>query len=139
MALNYWAILVVTLVAFVGGALWHGPIFGKLWMKIHHGDKKVSDSEMKKQMQGMWKLLVIEFIVTGLMINTLAFMLQIIPEFSGYHIAFMAWIGFVVPMTISNIIWGGDKKGWMVTKIFITITYRLIVFMFAAWVLSSWI
>ena len=49
--LNWLAIGVCTLLMFMGGALWHGPIFGKLWVKIHHGDKGMSDAEMKKAME----------------------------------------------------------------------------------------
>jgi hypothetical protein len=48
MELNWIAIFVITFTAFAGGAIWHGPLFGKLWMKIHHGEKKFSDKEMKE-------------------------------------------------------------------------------------------
>ena len=50
-ALNWTGILVMTVACFALGALWHGPIFGKLWMKIHHGDKKFTAAEMKKSME----------------------------------------------------------------------------------------
>ena len=50
-SLNWIAIIVCTLLSWVGGAVWFGPVFGKLWMRIHHGDKKMSDAEMKKSME----------------------------------------------------------------------------------------
>jgi hypothetical protein len=53
----------------------------------------------------MWKLLVTEMIVTFFMITSLACIIQAIPQYSGIQNAFMLWIGFVVPMTVSNIIW----------------------------------
>lgn len=31
--LNWWAILAATVVAFVIGGLWYGPLFGKAWMQ----------------------------------------------------------------------------------------------------------
>ena len=138
MNLNWWAIGSITLIAFIGGAIWHGPLFGKLWIKIHHGEKKIPDKEMKEMRKGMWKLLVTEFIATLLMIISIACLIKAIPNFSGMHVGLMAWFGFVLPITISNIIWGGDKREWWLTKIGISVSYRLIVFLFAGYVLSMW-
>ena len=45
-SLNWVAIAIMTVACFALGALWHGPLFGKLWMRIHHGDKTPSDAEM---------------------------------------------------------------------------------------------
>lgn len=88
-----WMIIVImTIASFALGALWHGPLFGKLWTKIHHGDKKISDHEMKQMMEGMWKILLAEYIATFFMVMTLAFLIQILPNMSGIHIAFMIWI-----------------------------------------------
>lgn len=50
--LNWIAIFVLSVAAFAGGALWFGPIFGGLWMKIHHADK-ISKAEMDKMKVGM--------------------------------------------------------------------------------------
>lgn len=139
MELNYIAIFTITLVAFFGGAFWHGPLFGKLWMKIHWGEKKISDKQMKEMTKGMWKQLLAEFIATLFMIFSLACIIRAIPQYSGMQNAFMAWLGFVVPMTVSNIIWGADKKEWWIAKILVTISYRLIVFVFAGYILSTWL
>ncbi len=41
--INYLAVLVVTILAFVLGGLWYGPLFGKAWMKesgVKEGDGK---------------------------------------------------------------------------------------------------
>lgn len=138
MQLNYIAIFVITLLAFFGWAFWHGPLFGKLWMKIHWGENTPSEKEQKEMMKGMWKLLLTEYIVTLFMVFSLAWLMQAIPEYSGIRIALISWIGFVVPMTVSNIIWGGDKKQYWIQKILITISYRLIVFIFAGYILSIW-
>ncbi len=83
---NWIAICVVTLGFWIGGALWFGPIFGKVWMRIHHGEKKFTDEEMKKAMSGMWKLLVTELISNFVMIVTLAFLIKVLPSYSGMHL-----------------------------------------------------
>lgn len=89
-------------------------------------------------MQWMWKQLVTEMMVTFLMITSLACIIQAIPQYSGVQNAFMLWLGFVVPMTVSNIIWWGDKREWWVKKILISVSYRLIVFLVAGYILSVW-
>ena len=41
--INYSAVIVVTILAFVIGGLWYGPLFGKAWMKesgVKEGDGK---------------------------------------------------------------------------------------------------
>ena len=77
--LNWIAILVCSLIMFAGGALWHGPLFGKLWMKIHHGEKQFTPDEMKKMMEDMWKVMVAEFIAGFFMVMTLDFLIQVLP------------------------------------------------------------
>lgn len=86
MELNWIAIFVISFAAFGGGAIWHGPLFGKLWMKIHHGDSVPSAEEMKKMTQGMWKLLLTEFVATLLMIISLACLVKAISQYSGVQV-----------------------------------------------------
>jgi Protein of unknown function (DUF1761) len=136
--LNWLAIGVCTLLMFAGGALWHGPIFGKLWMKIHHGDKTFTKEENKELMKVMWKLMVTELIASLLMIIGLACIIIAIPEYSGVRNAFMIWLAFVLPTLTSTVIWGGDKKESMCMKIAITGSYRLLALLAIGYILSVW-
>ena len=61
-------IILMTVLSFAFGALWHGPLFGKLWMRIHHGKDSFNAKEMQESMKGMWKLMVSEFVATFLMV-----------------------------------------------------------------------
>ncbi|MBP9779264.1 DUF1761 domain-containing protein [Candidatus Gracilibacteria bacterium] len=136
--LNWAAIGLLTVIHFSLGALWFGPLFGKIWMRIHHGDKKIPDEEMKKMMEGMWKLMLTEFIACGLMVIALACLVGAIPTMSGWQIGLMTWVGFVLPMSASNVIWGTDSREWMVTKIALVTGYRLIAFIAIGYILSIW-
>ena len=138
MNLNWLAIGVCTLLMFMGGAVWHGPIFGKLWMKIHHGDKKFTEEENEKLMQGMWKLMLTEFVVSFLMIIGLACIIQAIPEYSGIRNALMIWVAFVLPTLASSVLWGGDKRKWMFAKVAVTGSYRLLMLVLVGYILSVW-
>ena len=135
-SLNWVAIVGLTLIGFVLGPIWYGPLFGKTWMHIHGADKK-SKEEMKKSMEGMWKLMVSEFIATLFMTTGLACIIRAIPEYSGIQSAFMVWLAFVLPMSVSNVIWGGDKKEFMVKKIALIVSFRLIVMLIAGYVLVN--
>ncbi len=137
-SLNWIAISVCTLIMFMGGAIWHGPIFGKFWMKIHHGDKKFTDAENKELMKGMWKLMLAEFFASFLMIVGLACIIRAIPEYSGVRNAFMIWIAFVLPTLTSSVLWGRDKREWMGMKVLITGSYRLLALLLAGYILTIW-
>ena len=134
-SLNWIAIVGLTLMAFILGPIWYGPLFGKTWMRIHGHDKK-SPAEQKKAMEGMWKLMVSEIIATFLIIIGLACIIRAIPEYSGIQNALMVWLAFILPMSVSNVIWGGDRKSDMPIKITLIITYRLIILLVAGYVLA---
>ena len=135
--LNWMMIIIATILSFAIGAVWHGPIFGKLWMRIHHGKDTFSDAEMKKQMVGMWKIMLTEFLATLIMIIGLACIIRVMPpEYSGMHTAFMVWLAFIVTTLTSNTIWGNDAKKWMVTKIAVSAGARLIELLVAGYLLT---
>ena len=137
-SLNWLAIGVCTLIMFMGGAFWHGPIFGKLWMKIHHGDKQFTPEENAILMKWMWKLMLTEAVASFLMIVGLACIIQAIPEYSGMRNALMIWVAFVLPTLTSSVLWGGDKREYMFAKVAVTGSYRLLILLLAGYILSVW-
>ena len=134
--LNWLAIGIMTVASFALGALWHGPLFGKLWQRIHHGDKKISEEAMKKMMEGMWKLMLAEFIATLLMVIGLACVIRAIPTFPPMLTAAMIWLAFILPTMTSTILWGNDPKKWMGMKVVISSTCRLVSLLATGYVLS---
>jgi hypothetical protein len=134
--LNWIAILISTGVIFAIGAVWHGPIFGKLWMRIHHGEKGLSDTEMKKAMEGMWKIMLTEFVAGLLMVIGLACLIRAIPTMPGWQIALMTWFSFIVTTMTSTVIWGNDQKKWMCVKIAVSSIGRLLELIVAAYILT---
>ena len=135
--LPWMTIAIMTVACFALGAVWHGPLFGKLWMRIHHGKDSFNEAEMQESMKDMWKLMVAEFIATGLMVMHLAVLILIIPSFSGMHLAFFVWIGFILPTMISTVIWGADTKRYMATKIAVSSISRLVGLLATGYVLSN--
>jgi Protein of unknown function (DUF1761) len=134
-SLNWLSIVIMTVVNFMFGHLWFGPFFGNQWRQMH-GLDCLDEVQKKKMMTGIWKIMVSELIATFFIMVGLACIIRAIPEYSGVQNAFMIWLAFILPLTVSNVIWGGDKREYMVSKIMITAGYRLIPMLIAGYVLT---
>ncbi len=134
--LNWSVIVIMTIISFMFGHLWFGVLFGKQWQRIH-GMDCMDEKAKKAMMKGLWKIMISELIATLLIIIGLACIIGAVPEYSGMKTALMVWIAFVVPLTVSNVIWGGDKRENMVPKIAITVSYRLIPLLATGYILTQ--
>ena len=131
-------IIVMTILSWIGGALWFGPLFWKMWMKIHHADKTLSKGEMEEMKKGVAILMWVELVATFVMMMTFAFLVKMMPWFSGMHIGFLIWVWFILPITVSNVLWWWDKKKMMLPKILISSSYRLLLVLAAGYLFSGW-
>jgi len=138
MEVNYFVILLVTILLMVLAMIWFGPLFGNAWMKIH-GWEHMSKQELKEKDRNVWKLLVLEAIGTFFMVCILAFFIIQSPEYYEIAIALFIWIWFMLPATISHVIWGADKKQYQFQKIMILSGFSFIWLMIAAFIFSLWL
>lgn len=81
-SLNWVAISIMTIVSFMFGHLWFGPLFGKQWMRIH-GMDTMSEKDKKDMMRGVWKIMLAELIATAAIMIGIARMIAVAPEFGG--------------------------------------------------------
>jgi hypothetical protein len=118
LSINLLSVLVAAVAAFIIGFLFHGPISGKLWMKLANihptGNEKLSD--MIPQM--LWNLLV--NIVTALVMAVifyLVFTSSVMGEATWFRGAIMGiwiWLGFLVTSSSIDVIWmGKSAKLWL--------------------------
>ena len=116
--INYLAVLVAAVVAFVLGFLFHGPLLGKWWMKLANihptGKEKLSD--MIPQM--LWNLLV--EVVTAYVLAVIYLFASSSPylgatgAWGGVVIGAWIWLGFLVTSTSIEVIWMGKKASlWL--------------------------
>ncbi|MDD5165228.1 MAG: DUF1761 domain-containing protein [Candidatus Pacebacteria bacterium] len=116
--INYVAVLVAAIVAFIIGFLMHGPVAGKLWMKLANihptGNEKFKD--MIPQM--LWNLLA--NIVTAYVLAVVYLFASTSPvmggagAWNGVVCAFWVWIGFLVTSSSIEVIWmGRSVKLWL--------------------------
>jgi hypothetical protein len=106
--INYWAVLVATVVNMVVGFLWYGPLFGKMWMRMM--------GYTKENMQGgqamMVRSTVLGIVLAFLMNYVLAHVIVFGDAYTGLSGvsgglmgAFWLWLGFVVPLTANSYLW----------------------------------
>jgi hypothetical protein len=117
-SINLIAVSIATVVAFVLGFLFHGPVAGKLWMKLANihptGNEKFKD--MIPQM--LWNLLV-QF-VTAFVLAVIYLFASSSPYIGGKGIlggvilAIILWLGFLVTSSSIEVIWmGRNYKLWL--------------------------
>ena len=116
--INLAAVAVSAAVAFILGFLFHGPLFGKLWMRlasIHPtGNEKFAD--MVPQM--LWNLL--SNFVTAYVLAVVYLFASVSPflggsgAWRGVVCALWVWLGFLVTSTSIEVIWmGRNYKLWL--------------------------
>lgn len=104
--------------SFILGFLFHGPVSGKLWMKLANihptGHEKFAD--MVPQM--LWNLLA--NFVTAFVLAMVYFLVSFAPALQGAGVwggvacALLLWIGFLVTTTSIEVIWMGRKTSlWL--------------------------
>ena len=137
-SINFLSVLVAAIAAFVIGFLCHGPIAGKLWMKLANihptGNEKLSD--MIPQMA--WNLLVnlvTAFVVA--VIFELVFTSSIMGSATWFRGAIMGvwfWLGFLVTSSSIDVIWMGRSiKLWLFEVVCSLITMIVMGAIIAAW------
>lgn len=131
---NYLAVLVAALAGMVIGSLWYSPLlFGNTWIKLM-GWK---ESEMKEKSKGAAGAMVGMFIgtlVTAYVFAHFTEYLALTTVQEGIQIAFWIWLGFVVPVCMSAVLFEG--KAWKL--FFINVFYYLVSFAAMGAILSVW-
>ncbi|MCC2631943.1 MAG: hypothetical protein K0S20_642 [Patescibacteria group bacterium] len=136
MEVNVLAVAAATAAQVVVGGLWYSLVFGNIWGQMHGFDKL--SKEKQKEMAGkMGPFYFLQVLVTILTSIVLAELVTITPEYSAYMLAFLLWLGFVVPAQYSNVAFGGTESKWMLKKLLILGSGSLIALLVATAVLQQ--
>ncbi len=125
LSVNFIAVVLAAVAAFIMGFLLHGPILGKMWMRLANihptGNEKMSD--MYGQM--FWNLVV--NVVAAYVLAVLYSRLGVSPLVC----AFLVWLGFNVTGTSMEVIWMKKSfKLWAfdsLSALAVTITMVLVI------------
>jgi fatty acid desaturase len=135
MEVNLVAVLAATVAMFAAGAVWYMALFSKQWGEIH-GFEKLSKSEQKEMQSKMGPYYGAQMVVTFVSAWVLAFFLAALPNVVWYTLAFLLWLGFIVPAEVSAVIFGGTEGRWILSKIVISIGGSLVALLVGAYVIS---
>lgn len=133
---NLLAVLVATLAMFAVGAFWYMVPFGKIWGKIHDFDK-LSEKKQKEMQASMGPWYGVQLVVTVISAYVLALFIATLPNVSPYWLAFLLWLGFVVPTEASAMIFGGSKPEYVWHKIAISVGESFFHLMVAAFIIQA--
>jgi hypothetical protein len=132
---NWLALLAAAIAATVLGFLWYSPVlFGNTWMKLMGWTKASMDREKMKDMQ---KTYVVSFVGAIVMAFVMSKFLNSMGEpglTGGVMVAFWAWLGFVAPVQLTEVLFGGKKLELYA----INTGYQLASLVVIAMVLSLW-
>ncbi len=135
---NIIAVILAAVASFILGFLFHGPIAGKLWMKLAniHPTGKEKFSDMIHQMA--WNLIV-NIVTAFVMAGTfwLVFSSPIMGPAIWYKGAILGgwlWLGFLVPSSSIEVIWMGRSfKLWLFETVCSLITMVVMGIVLVIW------
>ena len=134
---NLLAVLVAAVVAFIIGFLWHGPLFGKQWIRLMEIPQSEVDAMQAKGMGPMIPHMAAAFIqqlvIAGVMAH-LATALTIVDAAGAIMLAVLLWIGFIVTVQLNGVLWEKRK----LNLYFFNITYHLVVLVVVALIVVMW-
>jgi hypothetical protein len=111
--INYVAVLVAGVASMIVGFLWYSPaLFGKKWAIL----KGYTDESLKAAQAGMGKWYGVSFVLSLLMAYMLAHVMFFSDNFFhkgllavGWTSALFMWLGFVMPVQVTQQIFGERK------------------------------
>jgi hypothetical protein len=129
-AVNVWAVLGATVVSFIIGWLWYGPLFGKKWMALRKMDTSAMTGEMP------YKLMAGEFVLTFITAYVLAcfavlFGATTAPQ--ALELGFAVWVGFYATTLAGALLW--EK---MPMELYLIVAGRWLVSLLAMALVLAW-
>jgi len=126
---NWWAILVSTVLAFVLGGLWYGPLFGQAWMQAM--------GKTEEDIEPTPAPFIISFftaLLTAVVLAWLIGALQVTTWLGGATIGLVTGIGFIATAMASDTAF----CGWGMKLFVIQAGYRVLYSILMGAVLGGW-
>ena len=136
--INYWALLGVSVLSFIIGAVWYTPLmFGNIWMKIMGGRDKYTKEEMEKLQKEMTKFYFLQLLLTFITMFVLYMNVIWQAKDAGMYLAFFMWLGYVMPTQVAGVIWGNTEKKYWCKQISIMLGCQLVIMLLAGYIFSN--
>lgn len=133
---NMVAVIVAALASVAIGAVWYGPLFGKLWRRLLglslEDMKKMKLSPLMAMAGGVITAFLMAYVLAhGIMFGNIV--LNTYGVAGAVQGAFWYWLGFALPLTAGSFLWEGKSvKLWVLNA-----GYYLVSMMVMAVILGS--
>jgi hypothetical protein len=139
---NYLAVFAASIASMIVGFLWYsGPLFGTLWARII-GRDKISQAEadqMRKQTQPYFALIYAAAFIGAAILAWFIVWLGMATVGGGLRVAFFAWLGFTLPVTLGNAVFSGKDKSLVWLMFFIQAGHELVALLVSGAILGAWV
>jgi hypothetical protein len=118
-SVNWWAVLVCVVVSMAVGSVWFSPkTFFPIWWKAIGRSATDTPGMKGPMMAAMWGLTIlasfVQALFMALMINAMGSMTPGGATLgSGIVAGLMLWLGFVAPTSLTNKLFAGQLKAWV--------------------------
>ena len=104
-------VLLAVVASFVVGFLWHGPLFGKQWMKYNHMKQpKKGDVQFSMMLPGIAASLVMAFVQAAVIGRTFQ-ILALGGIGDALLVATLFWLPFTALTIVNEYVWAGKSWG----------------------------
>lgn len=138
---NYSAVLGAAVLSIILGSLWYGPLFGKTWIALM-GWSKADIEKGKANKASMMRSYGIQVVGSLFMAFVLSHALVFAKAYlgtsgvsAGVQTGFWNWLGFIVPVTLTSVLWEGKPwKLWLLNS-----GYHLVALISMGILLALWV
>lgn len=130
--INYIAVFVAAISAFVVGWLWYDPLFGKKWMKLNG----FTEESLKEGGMSLPLIMIINYVVTALAAFGIAFLLagHDTGVSFGILIGIMITVFWIATNRFNDVLYERKPLGLY----FINVGYNLVIYAVMGAILGAW-
>jgi hypothetical protein len=103
LGINYWAVIVAAVVAFVMGGLWYSPLlFGKAWLKLrgmNSVDTTATEMRPAEILAEFVRGLIVAVVLAGFVVH-----LGVVNWVGAIYLGLAVWIGFQATGVVGSVI-----------------------------------
>ncbi len=130
---NYLAVVVAALAPMVIGAMWYGPVFGKIWIKAHGYDQE----KLAEMQAGMGKAYGLSFVCYLVMALVMALLIAATGWWGtagGIHTGLICWLGFAATIGLTAHLFSDRKPA----AYLLDAGFQLVYMVAMGLILASW-
>ena len=138
MEINFLVVVLGAIIAMILGAIWYGPLFGNIWLKII-GATEMDTMKRKEMQKKAMPLYLIQFILALFQVFVLARLTLSLSNVSALETALWLFAGFIVPTVAASAMWNNDSRQIAWGRFLIQAGYQLVLFVIWGFILGLWL